>query len=242
MKYLLSLAMLLCTLQLSAQDGEKWEPVSEESLAYHQYRTKNTVPPYGLEKVKKLVAGIGIAEDDAPNRPAAGDYAALSLREKFTYHMIHAEVYSQNCDAIPLAPDEHKKIFGLLPDAFGEHSWSQRQYQFLRDNRDSVMSILTESVTRSKRVGLNYKHAIVAINGREMIPFLIKTYNTGKKDHDILTVLLLLMKNNAYQPLLTSASYPKLYGDGTDFRAHINFNAANEALILERAVNFHNNR
>ncbi len=243
MKYLLTAAFVCCSLHLAAQDVEEWKPASKESQAYAEYRSKITVPPYGLTKVKKLIAGIQMADEDGvPSKPAEKDYMALSLREKFTYHMINPEIFSQNCDVSPPVQDEHKKIFGVLPDAFGEQSWSERQRNFLTSHRDSVMAIIRESVTRSKRMGLNYKHAVVEVNGKEMIPFLIETYNADKKDHDILTVLLLLMKKNEYRPFLAASSYRKLYGNDTDFNAYIDFNPANEALIIERATNFYKNR
>ncbi|RPE09699.1 hypothetical protein EGT74_22255 [Chitinophaga lutea] len=242
MKHLLTAAFLCCSLHLAAQDADEWKPASKESQAYAEYRSKITVPPYGLAKVKKLIAGIQAPDEDVPAKPADKDYMALSLREKFTYHMIHAEIFSQNCDVQPPVQDEHKKIFGTLPDAFDEQSWSERQLNFLTSNRDSVMAIIKESVTRSKRMGVNYKHAVVEVNGKEMIPFLIDIYNTDKKDHDILTVLLLLMRKNEYQPFMASSSYRKLYGDNADFKAYIDFNTANEALIIERATNFYKNR
>ncbi len=78
----------------------------------------------------------------------------LSFREKFTYHMIHAESYSQNCDAMPPIQNEQKKIFAYLPDAFDEYDWSDRQTAFLQKNRDSIIALITESMTRSKRIGV----------------------------------------------------------------------------------------
>lgn len=236
MKFLLFITMFLCSCSLFAQE-EKWKDASKESQAYNAYRSKVSIPPYELAKVKALLAKI--PEDEEGMKMPDKVYNALSFREKFTYHMIHAENYSQNCDAMPPIQDEQKKIFGNLPDAFDEYSWSDRQYNFLRSQRDSVMALIKESVTRSKRMGVNYKDAVVALNGWEMIPFLISTYQTDKKDHDILTVLLLLMKQNEYAPFLAATSFTKLYGDDANYRAYIDLNKANEDLIIERAGNFY---
>ncbi|WP_160713419.1 hypothetical protein [Chitinophaga solisilvae] len=239
MKYLMLLTALCCSVNLFAQyDGPEWKTPSKESQAYNEYRNKSTVPPYGLAKVKALVKSIPWADDETA-RMDNKTYLALSLREKFTYVMIHPEISSQNCDPIPPVQDEDKKIFGRLPDAFSEANWSERQINFLNSNRDSVMAIIRESVIRSKRMGVNYKNAIQEINGREMIPFLIDTYNTDKKDHDILSLLMLLMMKSEYTPFMTSQSYRKLYGPNADFRAYIDFNGANEELILKRATDFY---
>lgn len=233
---------LLLTLWLPAcihAQEEGWKEASPESKAYHEYRLKTTVPPYGLSKVKALVKSL--REDDESNLILnAKVYNALSLREKFTYHMIHAESYSQNCDVFPPIQDEQTKILGHLPDAFDEYSWSERQWKFLKENKDSVIALIQESVNRSGRIGLNYKHAIVEMNALEMIPFLIDFYKKDHKDHDILTVLLLLMKGAKYEPFVKSASYIKLYGEKVSYTAFLQLNADNEELIFKRAMDLYN--
>ncbi len=236
MKKILSLLFLSFSLTAVAQD--EWE-ASKESQAYHEYRLKLTTPPYGLAHVKDLIKNISY-DDESNGALKAKAYEALSVREKFTYHMIHAESYSQNCDAMPPIQDEQKKIFAYLPDAFGERSWSDRQSSFLKSHRDSVIALMKESIERTKRVGLNYKEAIIEINAIEMIPFLITTYNVTKKDHDILTLFLLLMKENEYDTFIRSGSYKKLYGNDSNYQAYLNYNQANEELIIKRATDFYN--
>ena len=222
-----------------AQEADVYQEPSKATVAYQEYREKVTRPPYGLDKVLSLIKKIEDTEESAALKQK--DYLSLSLREKFTYHMIHAESYSQNCDAMPPVIDAEKKIFAQLPDAFNEYSWSERQLNFLNANRDSVIALMTESIGRSNRVGVNYKRAIIEINAREMVPLLISTYYRDHKDKDILTLLMILMKNNEYTPFLTSTSYKKLFADQeTSYRAFLNFNAANEELIMTRANNFYN--
>lgn len=241
MKYIFLLLAFTLPFTLSAQDEEVWKEASKESQVYHQARIKPSVPPYGLERIKGLVDRIRSVEDENLKLDHK-TYMGLSLREKFTYHMIHAESYSQNCDAMPPIQEEQLKVFGYLPDAFNEYSWSERQSNFLKSNRDTVMALIRESVSRSKRIGVNYKMAIVEINAREMIPFLIKAYKSDKKDHDILTVLMLMMKNNEYKPFMASQSFRKLYGTEASYQAYLTFNKANEDLILNRASDFYQNR
>jgi hypothetical protein len=227
-----------------AQTGDADEPEgkqpSKASWAYEAYRGKITRPPYGLEKILTLLKKSNSDEDDnVVLSPKI--YASLSFREKFTYHMIHGESYGQNCDAGLATVDEEKKIFAELPGALGDEHWSDRQEKFFRDNHDSVVALMTASIGRTHRIGINFKRVIVDINATEMIPLLISTYNTDKKDHDILTLLMLLMLNNKYQPFMVSASYKKLYADKESrWNSSLNFNTANEELIIQRATDLYN--
>lgn len=231
--------MLFPLVSFSQNQEEEWKEASPESQAYHESRMRNTIPPYGLAKIKAILSKTPYQEEEGKVMPSK-DYTALTLREKFTYHMIHAESYSQNCDVMPPIQEEHKKIFGELHDAFDEENWSARQISFLKENKDSVLALIKESVTRSKKVGLNYKHAIVEVNGTAMIPFLIETFNQDHKDLDILTVLMLLMKINKYPPFISSQSYEKLYGPKANYQNYLQFNKANEDLIIKRASDFYN--
>lgn len=240
MKRIVAILVLVTTSHLCfAQEAEVYQEPGKETVAYQEFREKLSRPPYGLEKVQTLIKKIESSDDNMALKQK--DYLSLSLREKFTYHMIHGEAYSQNCDAMPPVLDAEKKIFAQLPDAFGEYSWSERQLNFLNANRDSVIALMTESIGRSNRVGVNYKKAIIEINAREMVPLLISTYYRDHKDKDILTLLMILMKNNEYAPFLTSPSYKKLFADAeSSYHAFLHFNAANEELIMTRANNFYN--
>jgi hypothetical protein len=239
--YCLVALILLSGSCLHAQDAaEEYKEPSKESMEYNGFRQFKYAPPYGLRKVMKLVEKMKTDENDQ-KKLLQRDYQALSLREKFTYHMIHAESFSQNCDVMPPIQDEHKKIFGHLPDDFGEYAWSERQINFFKNNKDSVIKLMKECIAMEKRIGLNFKHAIVQMNATELIPFLISTYKAAsKKDHDILTVLMLFMKRNRYASFLSSASNKKLYGDESGFQSFILYNTANEDLIIKRATDFYN--
>ncbi|PSL48002.1 hypothetical protein CLV51_102862 [Chitinophaga niastensis] len=239
-KTVVFLALLATYCTCSAQESDEWKEPGKESQAYHTYREKITRPPYNLQKINTLIEQI--KSDDNENAVLNQKiYLSLSLREKFTYHVIHPESYSQNCDAMPPIPDEDKKIFAQLPDAFGEYSWSERQVKFFSANHDSVVAYISASIGRTNRIGVNFKKVITDINATEMIPLLISTYNTDHKDHDILTVLMLLMKNNEYAPFLVSPSYKKLFANQeTSYQAFLNFNTPNEELIINRATSFYN--
>ena len=163
-----SFCLAICCLVTAgafAQEGENWKPASKESQAYNEYRNFTSTPPYGAKKIAALLKTLEIDENEVEALKQR-DYMALSLREKFTYIMLHGESYSQNCDIQPPIQDEHKKIFGQLPEVFGEHNWSERQIQFMRTNKDSLIAWIKDCVAREKRLGLNLKHAIVISNAR----------------------------------------------------------------------------
>jgi hypothetical protein len=244
MKLFFAFFLALCSLDMYSQRVAKKETVTEApepGPSYHELRMKLSIPPYGLENIQKLIKKLK-ADEEGNRVLSEKDYDALSLREKFTYNMIHAESYSQNCDAMPPIEHEDLKIFPHVADAFGEAQWSERQTKFLSSHRDSVIAILRESILRSKRAGVNYKQAILEINAIELIPDLVKVYQENSKfrDLDILSLMMELMKENEYEPFLASSSYKKLYADDADYRAYLNYNPANEALIIKRATDFYN--
>jgi hypothetical protein len=101
---------------------------------------------------------------------------------------------------------------------------------------------MRESMSRTKKAGVNFKQAIVEINAKEMIPDIIATYkaNTAVRDLDLLSLLMLLMKDNEYEPFLLSGSYKKLYAEDTSYKSYLDYSKANEELIIKRATDFYN--
>jgi hypothetical protein len=245
MKFAFIFLSFLISYTLFSQN-EEWKPASKESEAYHQARLRLTIPPYGLSKVKELVKTIKFSEDeeeeDGARKLDDNKYQKLSFREKFTYNMIHAESYSQNCDAMPPVQDEDKKIFAYPPDAFDEYHWSARQIDFFETNKDSVVALMTESIKRTGKVGLNFKQAMWVIKSKDIIPVLIDAYkkNKAKKDLDILTIFMLMMKESNWEPFLKSTSYKKLYGNEDNYQSFLIYNKANEDLIIKRVTGFYN--
>lgn len=226
--------------------GQDTEPVKEPSAAsrsYHQYRLEDSEPTHALNKIRRLIASIKLVEDDEGGGTAAlppGVYNSLTLHEKFTYHVMHPESYSQICDVMPEMEEEDKKIFAQLPDAMNEFAWADRQLKFFTDNRDSVLLWIREEILQKKRVGLNYKKLLLKLNAVSLIPDLIFIYDAGgKKDFDLLTLAMLLMLDNKYPVFLKSAPHKDLYGESANYLSHIYYNPANEALILKLATRFY---
>jgi hypothetical protein len=194
-----------------------------------------STPPYGLDKVEKLVTQLS-REYGSSTALAPNVYTSLSLREKFTYNMIHAESYRQICSLSLIR--EPNKLYAELP-RLSEYGLSQRQMDFFKDNRDSVIVLMSECIGEDRRVGLNFKNVIIDIHATEMIPLLLATYKIGKKDHDILTVLMWLMIDGKYQPFMTSVPYKKLHNSSESYyERSIDLDVGVEALILRYASDY----
>ncbi len=242
MKKYLSLFIVLSVVpSLFAQD-DQIPKLSSASRLYREYREAISEPTFGLAKVKALIKKIK-ADKEENFRLPDNLYNALSFEEKFTYTMIHAEDSSQNCDVMMGVVDEEKKIFGFGPDAFGgEVTWSDRQREFMKANRTKFIDLLRRTMTTRQRVGVNLKEAILEINAFELIPDLIKTYKIKRKDHDVLTVMMILMKEGKYPDFLKSASYEKLYGENSNYKGFLMATPANQKLIMDRAMAFYQSK
>src|SRR5215831_3946918 len=203
------------------------------------------IPPYGLDTVKALIAKAkaDTTQDDETEAIDEKTFNSLPLEQKFTYVMIHQETYHQNCDILPERTEEAHRIYGHLPNFFDEgetgYEWSERQLKFLKDNRDSIEMLMKPLIEKNNTIGGNFEVAIVEMNAKELIPYLIDFYKKKKQDHDILTILMLLMKENKYPEFMNSTSYQKLYKDEDSYSAYLTYNQANEELIFQRAMRFY---
>ncbi|WP_143059316.1 hypothetical protein [Chitinophaga arvensicola] len=103
--------------------------------------------------------------------------------------------------------------------------------------------IALQKVTREskKKVAMSYKHAILAMNGVEMIPFLLKTYDPGT-DMDMLTLFMLLMIDNEYIPFITSPFYCGFYENGYSKKREGKYATAIEDEILRQVTAFSNEK
>ena len=227
-----------------AQDV-KASDVSPATKRYHEYRQAATEPTYGLAKVKALLKATSATKGDEMDSkvlPSAA-WNRLTTPERFTYCMLHGEVSSQNCDAMPWIVDEEHKVFAYPPSFHdGEESWSDRQRAFLSGHRSAVIGLLRSTIREKRRVGVNLKAAIVEIHANELIPDLVSAYDRDRKDNDLLSVLMLLMKDGKDKPFLASITYRKLYGPKASYQAFIVANDANQKLMVQRAMAFYHRR
>lgn len=237
-RFVLSGIVIPMAICVFAQVAEMAAP-SSASLKYREYRHQETAPSYGLAKVRSLIKSIKTDKDDNRVLPVA-QYSKLTLPEKFTYTMLHGEDFSQNCDVMPPIADEEKKVFSYIPGPFyDEATWSQRQRDFLHDNRSKVIDLLRETMLVKKRIGVNLKAAVLELNAWELIPDMVKVYKIQNKDHDILTLMMLLMKEGNYKPFMESTTYKKFYGDDSNYQAFVMANSANQKLTIDRAMGYY---
>ncbi len=238
MKQLLSILLVIATIG-SVHAQEEMPKTSSASKQYRLYREAISMPNHSLAKVKALIKQIK-PDKEENTRLSDKVYGSLTVEERFTYTMIHGEDSSQNCDAMMPVVDEEKKIFRYRPDAFGGDSlWSDRQRQFLSNNRMKVIELLRATMKLRERAGANIKDAVIELNANELIPDLIAVYKIKRKDHDILTVLMELMKEGQYPEFIHSASYTKLFGDDANYKAYLDANMANQQLVIDRAMGFY---
>jgi hypothetical protein len=94
MKKSLCIYFLFISFSSFCQDVDAFgKQASKESQAYYFYRQQLSEPPYGLKWIKEKISHRKYGASDTESNRIF--YQSLSLREKFTYNMIHAESYSQ---------------------------------------------------------------------------------------------------------------------------------------------------
>jgi hypothetical protein len=237
---ILCIVAALASTLIAQEDGPK---PSQASRNYAAYRHQDTLPSYGLAKVKAMVKKLK-EDQDMNRRLPEKEFNALSFKEKFTFTMIHGEDFSQNCDMMPEIIDEQKKIFSFFPNAFDDMAmWSDRQREFLKKNRGEVINLIRETIKANKRVGNNLKNAILEIEGVELIPTVSDIYiKEGRKDHDILTLLALLMKSKNFSGFTRQPLYKQLYGSEHNYQAFVMATRPNQDQIIGVASTFYKNR
>jgi hypothetical protein len=215
---------------------------SRTSIRYHEYRGAKSIPPYSLAKVRGIVRHI--KADNEGSAPLNNKtWNSLSTNEKFTYVMIHAEDSDQNCDASPGILNEERKIFAYVPSAWDDvATWSKRETAFLKENRTVVIGLMRDTIRRQQRVGANFKDAIEELGAWELIPDMAAVYRADRRDHDILTVMMILMKNAKYQPFTSTHMCQRLFGDKALFGESIPASPVNQKFILDHAEAFYRSR
>ncbi len=237
---LLTIGTILFTLAGTALAQEMPE-ASKTSRAYRTHRETVTKPSFGLAKVEALIKKYKLRDssDESAKLPAK-EFAKLSTAERFTYHMIFGEAYSQNCDAMPIFVDEEKHIYAFPPSAFqDERGWTEEQLATLKKSRNAFLPLLQKTILKGN-IGCNLKQAIIELHAYELIPTICDVYKKKRYDHDILSVLMILMKEGKFAPFMESASYKKLYADEeSSYQSFLVANKENQDLIMSRATAYY---
>jgi hypothetical protein len=224
----------------------KAQSLTGDGSAYHTQLLIWTEPTYELAKVNRLVARLRANAhdlDQGTNGISAKEFQALSVPAKFTYTMLHGDVYFQLDDSMPGDSGDDKLIFAYpIGVVNGNERWSARQRSFLYANRRAVIGLLRDTIRLKREAGFNLRNAIVEIDAYELIPDLVSVYPKGR-DADMLTTFCILMKNGRFKPFTDSASYRKMFGsESTKYKASIAYNPANEKLTIERATAYYKSR
>lgn len=231
-------AIALLTFVAAITFGQEEFEVSEATKRYLAAREKWTEPSYGLAKVKSLIKGLKRDVDE--NRILKKSlYDKLTFGEKFTFTCLHAEEYSQNCDAMPPIKDEEKLILSHFPDAFSEAMWSQRQVSFLTDNRDRVIQLLRETINKKREIGLNLKRVIYQISAIELVPDILRNLSWNPWDMDCYSLITGMLNERAYAPFKSSAMGKEMYGEESNYRTWISATPQAKATIVSFAKSYY---
>ena len=193
----------------------------DPAMKEYAYRYEITKPAFGLKKIEALIHRNPVPESA---------FRSLTVEERFTYVVLHGEVFSQGCAAFPFTSPAGHKIFARAAEGLGDppnSQWSAREIRFLLRHRGEVIDLLRETIRSRNRIGANLKMAIDEVAARELVPDMLDVFERDRKDLDILTLCLIMMKDDQYQPFLESTAYRTLYGPVSNERSSLEANRAN---------------
>ncbi|TWP22734.1 hypothetical protein ETU08_11000 [Apibacter muscae] len=237
--------LLILFFQLNAQQIDS---LSIANPLYSEYKSLSFIPTYKFSKISKLLAKSGIkniSNNGSENKIVPvilsdEDFNQLSFKEKFTYVMAYPENLNKNI-ILNTSLDRNDKINAHLPYHDQDIIWSIREIDFLRNNRNEVLKLIKENSLKQPNIGLNFKLILRELNATEMIPFLISSFKkSDKKDYEILTLLMLLVKDNNYFPFMKSNICYHLYIQNKDSNEmYLDILESNVGYILSTAKNYY---
>jgi hypothetical protein len=228
-------------------------PAAAQNARFYRpcHHMAQTTPPFGLAKVQRDI-------DELQRRDIlvldSRTYGNLTIAERFTYVMLHAELCLHNSTGeLPKSEeavdsdhsDAPPELVGAISTGFGveDERWSQRQRSFLHSHRAECIVLLRKTIQTKREAGTNLLNGIVEIDAFELIPDILAVFRRNQ-DLDILEACLLLMKDGKYPPFLKSTTYRKLFGGGRDENVPdwIVANQANIDLTVKRAMDFYHTK
>jgi hypothetical protein len=175
-----------------------------------------TIPSYGNDKVKAMIkqikSGYSQALDTETSILSTENYNSLTVKEKFTYTMMHGEIVTseiiihEGYESLGRGKIS-KDLNFTFPKQF---IWSKRQIKFMQENREKCLELIQEILAENKFIGDNIKAAIILLNAHETIPSLIDHLKNKPVDNNITTTLIQLMYNNKFSPLFETTTYKAL--------------------------------
>jgi hypothetical protein len=218
--------------------GHQEDP-PKSAIAFREYRVKITEPTFGLEKIKGILKKYKAGTEESDSTIPVKVWNSLSTKEKFTYCMLRGEAYAQNCDAVPVNVKEEKVVYANPMVGFNdEHSWSQRQLDWLKANRKTVIRLTRETIKTRQRTGANLRMLILELNAKELIPDVISAYEIKTKDHDALSLVSSMMKEANYGPYTKSKIFPTLYGPDFSYYHSVIYSKSLHEEIKKHGLSF----
>lgn len=139
-------------------------------------------------------------------------FNTLTSKEKFVYAFKYPERFLQNCSGYFSEKLDAPFLHPSLPYQMDGLILSPRQNKSLEESRNAILPYFNEVIKISENIGNDYKRVIVNLKAFECLPALMHKYDTSRiKDNYILTIGLLLMKNDKYLDFLDSDIYKLVY-------------------------------
>lgn len=148
------------------------------------------------------------------NKLSDADFTSLDVMGLIVYAHGYPEQYVQSCSLYSKELNYNTKIHSSLPRKGEGFHMSERQFESLQKNKDSVIFLLNHCFENATFINDEYKSTIVNLNDFEIIPILKKMLSIQEtKDSYILTVFNVLMKNDKYAPFMSSDIYRAIYDE-----------------------------
>jgi hypothetical protein len=144
------------------------------------------------------------------------EFNQLNIKEHLYYAFCFPEMSTQICAMYMPDKNKDKKIQLFLPFPEDVRVLSERQSNKLKENKDSVVVYLNQCIDNAKTLDTEFKSNLTEVDAYLCIPNLIARYKkASKKDNELLTTLVMLMRNSDYAPLTESAMIQKAYESST---------------------------
>ena len=149
----------------------------------------------GADGIKNLNFSDSSETDFGDYIPAISesDYNNLSVADKLIHCLEYPESFSQVCSPSPVP--SNGKLLSSLP--YSDEDWSGRQWDFLQDNKEAVLSLFEKCISETNYTDVDILITVSVLDGVRIWPTLKKAYlQNDDPDELILTVFHTKMTQN----------------------------------------------
>ena len=193
-------------------------PLKEKQREIEQLETMK-LPTHYYHFLQKCVPGHEleslVLSDSVENDYGGWDktiteeqFEDLSMESRLLYCMKFPESWDQIC--APSPSYDEGKVYSSLPFDDSGESWSNRQYEFIHDNRDFVVNTILDCVEEHHDLDLDGYNTLSALDAYEAIPILHDLYVRGELKHSY-TLALFIEFMNEFEPYTTWADESSLW-------------------------------